>query len=92
MDSNISAWSVGGAVFGFAALYVLFIAVAVALYIIYSRPSTIPGHRAGTLKRPVIQTRLPGLPARGPDAPSVSPRPTSPDRPPGAEGADEAGE
>jgi hypothetical protein len=72
MDSNISAWSTGGAVFTFAALYVLFIAVAAALYIVYTRPSISAGHRPGTAKRPVIHTPQPGVPARGPDAPSTA--------------------
>jgi hypothetical protein len=72
MDSNISAWSAGGAVFTFASLYILFIAVAAALYVIYTKPGTFPGHRAGTPERPAIQTPRPGLPSNGVKAPSTT--------------------
>jgi hypothetical protein len=71
MDSNVSAWTTGAAVFTFASLYILFVAVAAALYVLYTRPGTVPGHRAGTLKRPVIHTARPGLPIHVADAPST---------------------
>lgn len=81
MDSNVSAWTTGASIFTFASLYVLFIAVAAALYVLYTRPNFFPGHRTGTLKYPAIHTPQPGLPTHVADAPAVSPRPRSPDQP-----------
>ncbi len=104
MDSNVSAWSTGGSIFTFASLYVLFIAVAAALYVVYTRPNFFPGHRTGTLKYPAIHTPQPGLPThvaapavpprlRSPDQPAPTDRPTdrpaSADRPAGTEDAEE---
>jgi len=63
VDSNVSAWTVGSSIFTFASLYILFIAVAAALYIVYTKPEFFPGHRAGTPERPAIYTPRPGVPA-----------------------------
>lgn len=72
MDSNISAWTVGGSIFTFASLYVLFIAVAAALYVAYTKPGVTPGHRTGFPERPAVYSSRPGLPASGPNAPSTA--------------------
>jgi len=40
----------------------LFIVVAVGLYLLYTKPSAVPGHRASTAQRPVSYTAIPGTP------------------------------
>lgn len=72
MDSNISAWTAGGSIFTFASLFALFIAVAAALYVMYTKPGVAPGHRTGVPERPAIYSPRPGLPATGPNARSAA--------------------
>jgi hypothetical protein len=62
VDSNVSAWTLGGSIFTFAPLYLLFIAVAAALYVVYTKPGVFPGHKAGSVEHPAIQTAVPGKP------------------------------
>jgi hypothetical protein len=38
----------------------LFIAVTGALYVLYTKPETVPGHPVGPSERPVSYTRVPG--------------------------------
>ena len=64
MDSNVSAWTLGGSIFTFAPLYLLFIAVAAALYVVYTKPGVFPGHKAGSVEHPAIQTVVPGQPTK----------------------------
>ena len=40
----------------------LFIVVAVGLYLLYTKPAAVPGHRASTAERPVSYTAIPGTP------------------------------
>jgi hypothetical protein len=62
MDSNVSAWTTGASVFTFASLYILFIGVAAALYIVYTKPGLIPGRRPNGTERSAIHTPQPGKP------------------------------
>ncbi len=62
-DSVGSAWSYGGSILTFAFPMILFIVVAVALYVIYTRPQMLPGHRDPAAQRPVSYTAVPGSPA-----------------------------
>jgi hypothetical protein len=48
----------------------LFIAVAATLYILYTKPEVIPGHRAPA--RPVSYTAIPGEPTAIPGDPAVA--------------------
>ncbi len=57
-----SAWSFGGSILTFAFPMILFIVVAVALYVVYTKPEVVPGHRAPTSERPVSYTAIPGKP------------------------------
>ena len=41
----------------------LFIVVACALYIAYTKPELVPGHRNPAAQRPVSYTAVPGEPA-----------------------------
>jgi hypothetical protein len=65
--ANTSAWSFGGSILTFAFPMILFIVVACALYIAYTKPELVPGHRNPAAERPVSYTAVPGEPsaARG---------------------------
>ena len=58
-----SAWSFGGSILTFAFPMILFIVVACALYIAYTKPELAPGHRNPAAQRPVSYTAVPGEPA-----------------------------
>ena len=62
MNSNVSAWTFGGSILSFAFPMLLFIVVGGALYVLYTKPEFVPGHRAPGLERPVSYTPLPGKP------------------------------
>ena len=60
--SGDSAWSYGGSILTFAFPMILFIVVAVALYVLYTKPEIVPGHRVPSAERPVSYTAIPGTP------------------------------
>ena len=60
--SGDSAWSYGGSILTFAFPMILFIVVAVALYVLYTKPEVVPGHRTPSVERPVSYTAIPGTP------------------------------
>jgi hypothetical protein len=60
VNSNVSAWTFGGSILSFAFPMLLFIVVAGALYVLYTKPEFVPGHRAPGLERPVSYTPVPG--------------------------------
>jgi hypothetical protein len=62
VNSNVSAWTFGGSVLSFAFPMLLFIVVASALYVLYTKPEFVPGHRAPGVERPVSYTPVPGRP------------------------------
>ena len=55
-------WSFGGSILTFAFPMLLFIAVAVYLYVLYTKPTVVPGHRTSPVERPVSHTAIPGIP------------------------------
>ncbi|MGH3229750.1 MAG: hypothetical protein ACRDOA_14425 [Streptosporangiaceae bacterium] len=63
MDSNVSAWTFGGSILTMAFPMILFIVVAIALYVLYTKPEFVPGHWVHGAERPVSYTALPGKPA-----------------------------
>jgi len=67
-DSAGGAWTFGGSILTFALPMILFIVVAGALYILYTKPELVPGHRAPALERPVSYTPVPGQPTTQPTA------------------------
>ena len=69
-DSNSSAWSFGGSILTFAFPMLLFIVVAAALYVAYTKPELVPGHRNPAAERPVSYTAVPGQPAASEDSTS----------------------
>ena len=60
------AWSFGGSILSFAFPMLLFIVVACALYVAYTKPELVPGHRNPAAQRPVSYTAVPGEPAVAP--------------------------
>ena len=71
-------WTYGAAILTFAFPMVLFIAVAAALYILYTKPHLVPGHKYNMVLSSVSDTPAVGTPA--PTAPPGQPPAT------GAEG------
>ena len=59
-DSAGGAWSFGGSILTFAFPMILFIVVACALYIAYTKPELVPGHRNPAAQRAVTYTAVPG--------------------------------
>jgi hypothetical protein len=59
-QSPSGAWSSGAAILTFVFPMLLFIAVAGALYVLYTKPEVAPGHRASA--RPISYTSVPGQP------------------------------
>jgi hypothetical protein len=75
-DSAGGAWSFGGSILTFAFPMILFTVVAVALYVLYTKPEVVPGHRAPTMERPLSYTALPGKPTADREAPLAEPAET----------------
>ena len=55
-------WSYGAAILTFAFPMLLFIAVAGALYVLYTKPHLVPGHRYTMQVRSIAATAAPGVP------------------------------
>lgn len=70
LSSDTGAWSFGGSILTFAFPMLLFIGVAVGLYILYTKPEIVPGHRTPSAERPVSYTAVPGIPAAAPGTPA----------------------
>jgi hypothetical protein len=70
-DSAGSAWTFGASILTFAFPMILFIVVAVALYVLYTKPEIVPGHPVPTTERPVSYTALPGKPTTDREAPAA---------------------
>jgi len=89
-DSAGGAWSFGSSILTFAFPMILFIVVAVALYVLYTKPEVVPGHRTPSVERPVSYTAIPGTPAATevPGSPaSAAGAPAAPTSPAGAAGS-----
>ena len=59
-QSPSGAWSSGAAILTTVFPMLLFIAVAGALYVLYTKPEAAPGHRSAA--RPITYTSVPGQP------------------------------
>ena len=62
--ASTSAWTFGGSILTFAFPMLLFIVVACALYIAYTKPELVPGHRNPAAERPGVLHGGPGGTAR----------------------------
>ena len=60
-SADSSAWTFGASILSFAFPMILFIVVATALYVAYTKPELVPGHPAPA-ERPVSYTPVPGPP------------------------------
>jgi len=58
-------WTYGAAILSFAFPMLLFIVVASALYVLYTKPHLVPGHRYQLQLRPTTATAVPRTPAPG---------------------------
>jgi hypothetical protein len=55
-----SAWSFGSSILTFAFPMILFIVVAGALYVAYTKPELVPGRRVPSSVHPMTYTNVPG--------------------------------
>jgi hypothetical protein len=62
-DTAGGAWSFGGSILTFAFPMILFIAVAGALYVAYTKTELVPGRRVPASAHPMTYTAVPGKPA-----------------------------
>ena len=83
--ASTSAWSFGGSILTFAFPMILFIVVACALYIAYTKPELVPGHRNPAAERPVSYTAVPGVPAQDGEQARGEPGPPGQREPEGGE-------
>ena len=75
-DSAGGAWSFGGSILTFAFPMILFIVVACALYVAYTKPELVPGHRNPAAQRAVTYTAVPGpVPQEDPAEPGTPTKP-----------------
>ena len=61
-SADSSAWTYGAAILSFAFPMLLFVVVAAWLYVTYTKPELVPGHRNPAVERPAIFTPVPGPP------------------------------
>ena len=61
-DSAGGAWSFGASILTFAFPMLLFVVVAAWLYVTYTKPELVPGHRNPAVEHPMIFTAVPGQP------------------------------
>ncbi len=64
-DSAGGAWSFGGSILTFVFPMILFVVVACALYVAYTKPELVPGHRNPAAQRAVTYTAVAAPPAGG---------------------------
>lgn len=60
--SASSAWTYGASILTFVFPELLFIGVAAALYVLYTKPHLVPGHRYEMQMRATTHTAAPAMP------------------------------
>jgi hypothetical protein len=71
--ASSSAWSFGSSILTFAFPMILFVVVAAGLYVAYTKPELVPGHRNPAVRHSVSYTAVPGHPrAAVPDQPAAT--------------------
>ena len=58
--ASSSAWSFGSSILTFAFPMILFVVVACGLYVAYTKPELVPGHRNPAVRHSVSYTAVPG--------------------------------
>ena len=72
LASNDEGWSLGGSILTFLLPMLAFVAVAVTLLVLYTKPGLVPGRSATDGDSPVAATRQPGLPPATGQAPAAT--------------------
>jgi hypothetical protein len=63
--ASTSAWSYGGSILSFLFPMILFLVVATSLYVVFTKPSVVPGHGEPTVARPIGWTPVVRMPSEG---------------------------
>jgi hypothetical protein len=79
------AWNFGASIMSFLFPMILFVLVASALYVAYTKLEVVPGHGVGAIERPVSYTAIPRPPETAADRPAA-PAPPAPPAAPAAPG------
>lgn len=66
--ASTSAWSYGGSILSFLFPMILFLVVGTSLYVVFTKPSVVPGHREQTVARPIGFTPVVRMPGSGQQA------------------------
>jgi len=101
--ASTSGWSYGASILSFLFPMILFLVVATSLYVVFTKPSVVPGHREQTVARPigftpVVRMSGSGQQAAGPhyafpaQAGRAEPRAGAPENPAARPGNPEAAE
>ena len=62
---EMSAWTYGASILTFLFPMLLFVGVATTLYVVFTKPSVVPGHSEPAVARPIGFTPAVRLPGRG---------------------------
>jgi hypothetical protein len=76
--ASTSAWSYGGSILSFLFPMILFLVVATSLYVVFTKPSVVPGHSEPTVARPIgwtpmVRMSSEGSRAAAPENPAARP-------------------
>ena len=77
-DTAGGAWTFGGSILTFVFPMLLFVVVAIALYVVYTKPETVPGRWVHGAERSVSYTSIPGQPSAPGEAPAAPAAAASP--------------
>jgi hypothetical protein len=66
--ASTMGWSYGGSILSFLFPMILFLVVATSLYVVFTKPSVVPGHREQTVARPIGFTPVVRMPGAGQQA------------------------
>jgi hypothetical protein len=87
--ASSSAWSFGSSILTFAFPMILFVVVAAGLYVAYTKPELVPGHRNSAVRHSVSYTAVPGHPqAAVRDQATVHDQPAADNQPAAADQAE----
>jgi hypothetical protein len=71
------AWNFGASIMSFLFPMILFVLVASALYVAYTKLEVVPGHGVGAIERPVSYTAIPRPPETAADRPAAPAAPAT---------------
>jgi hypothetical protein len=82
----VSAWTYGASILTFVFPMLLFLTVALTLYVVFTKPSVVPGHGEEAVERPIGFTPRVRMPGHGPSTTGYTP-PAGPHYPVGPGGS-----